>query len=106
MNVNDLLKRLIEEKGLTRAEVGRRLGMSSGQAFDSRLKLTSVPKVDFVAAVLEQLDYRLVIVPAGTQRLPNGSIVIDNDFEFRPMSNRARGAAVRVANERAAREAE
>jgi hypothetical protein len=89
MNVNKKLKDLIAESPRTQSGIGNSLGFPNPQVFSRRLIDDSTPKVDFVAAVLNELGYDLVIVPKDA-RLPNGSIVVDSDFEFEAKPNKSR----------------
>lgn len=102
MNVNQTLRELIEADGREKTEIARKLGITKPQAFNTRLKVESTPKVDFVAALLNELGYKLVAVKATVEKLPKGSIVLDPEFEYRSMPEKARGAQMRVMNQRAA----
>jgi hypothetical protein len=101
MNVNDKLKELIEKDRklwmetrderykFPKTRIKNALEFPSTAVLDRRLLSESVPKVDFVAAVLNVLGYDLAIVPQGST-LPAGSIVVDSDFKYEKKPNMAR----------------
>lgn len=99
MNVNVLLKQLVDKDSRDNVAIANRLGMKNAQALVSRLRPTTSPKIDFVARLLDELDYELVIVKKRST-LPPGAIVVESDFEFKPMPSKAIGAAARVRKQR------
>lgn len=83
MNVNDKLKELIKESGRTRSGVATAMGFPNVQTLDRRLLSESVPKVDFAAALLEELGYKLVIVHKDDlPKVKGRATVIDSDFRY------------------------
>lgn len=88
MNVNKKLKEMIADSSWTQARMANVLGFPNAQVFNRRLLDSSEPKVGFVAAVLDQLGYELVMVPKGTD-LPKESVVIESNFEFKTYPNRS-----------------
>lgn len=89
MNVNALLKELIKESNWNQTRLSKAFGYPSLQTFARRLLDSSVPKIDFVAAVLNKIGYDLVIVPSHSN-LPAGSIVIESDFQYEEKPGRSR----------------
>lgn len=93
MNVNEKLKELIKNSGRKRSGVAVSMGFPSVQVLDRRLLSTSVPKIDFVAALLDELGYKLVIVHKDDlKNLKCSKTVIDSDFHYEPKPNMSRVA--------------
>lgn len=80
MKAKEAIKKLLEESDWNQARLSNALGFASPQAFENRRKARS-PKTDFLVAVLNKLNYQLVIVPDGS-KLPKGAIVLDDELEF------------------------
>ena len=91
MNMNDELKQLIKDSGRTRSGVASAMGFPNVQTLDRRLLSSSVPKVDFVAALLDELGYKLVIVHKDDlPRMKGRATVVESDFEYRSKPNMAK----------------
>ena len=77
MNIKDIIRDLIEKiPGCSQNSLAERVGLSS-QAMSNRMRAGDM-KVGFAAKLVNELGYRLVVVPDG-KKLPAGSIEVTWD---------------------------
>ncbi|CDZ23783.1 hypothetical protein CCDG5_0653 [[Clostridium] cellulosi] len=76
MNATDALKKIMKEKGVTNANLAKKLECSNAVVYE-RLTQENIGVKNFVR-MLELLDYELIVQPRALGRRPKGCIVIDN----------------------------
>lgn len=77
MNASQIIEELIEERKLSKTEYAAKLGIKP-QALGNRLKRDSNLRESNLVAMLDALDYELLIVPKGT-KLRDGFHPISGD---------------------------
>ena len=73
MTVNEILEAIMEEKGMTKAQVGRAVGIEDKKASDlinKRMKQKNI-SVNVLSEMLAAMGYTMVVVPTGP-RLKDG----------------------------------
>ena len=73
MVVNEILEKIMEEKGMTKAQVGRAVGIEDKKASDlinKRMKQKNI-SVNVLSEMLAAMGYTMVVVPTGP-RLKDG----------------------------------
>lgn len=76
MKATEILKKIMEEKGLTNAELGKKIGLS-GDAVYQRKSQDNI-SVKVLNQMLCAMDYEIVIQPTQTGRRADRVFVVDN----------------------------
>ena len=66
MNARELLKQLMEEKGVSNADMSSRLGISQASVWDRlNSKRNKSLSISTLNSMLRVMDYEIVVVPRG-----------------------------------------
>lgn len=79
MKTTEILSKIMEEKGVTNAQLGKKIGCS-GDIVYQRKKQNNI-SVKVLNQMLCALDYEIVIQPTSSGRRAEGVYVIDNRGE-------------------------
>lgn len=76
MNEKGIIKKILEEQGITVTMLANRLGISQQACWDRLNGKGKGLRVEIMDDMLAALDYKLIIVPTGA-KTPNGGIVLE-----------------------------
>lgn len=76
MKATEILTKIMEEKGMTNAQLGKKVGLS-GDAIYQRKNQDNI-SVKVLNQMLCAMDYEIVIQPTQTGRRADGVFVVDN----------------------------
>ena len=79
MKTTEILSKIMEEKGVTNAQLGKKIGCS-GDIVYQRKKQNNI-SVKVLNQLLCALDYEIVIQPTSSGRRAEGVYVVDNRGE-------------------------
>lgn len=79
MKTTEILSKIMEEKGVTNAQLGKKIGCS-GDIVYQRKKQNNI-SVKVLNQMLCALDYEIVIQPTSSGRRAEGVYVVDNRGE-------------------------
>lgn len=80
MNEKTIIKKIIEEQGITVTKLANRLGITQQACWDRLNGKSRGLTVEIMVDMLSALDYKLVVMPLST-KVPNGGITVEKRCE-------------------------